>query len=235
MLFLSYPILGPGQVPDQHPVLVLVVSPHHIYIYITFFSRPTPIGGPWASHWLNKGGREGGRTLSSTNREPECSGGSFWWDSLSDYTRARPGHRAVSIRMDCVLVFRSNHQNDFFTTIFYGCNSRCKRSSSLILRPGLIKRDYTNNLLFWGIFWNGWNLCSPCCQTTHTIDQTYCMQWGKLGGQRIFLRFIFWSGVKKYQNQITCMYFVSCLCVCYCSVVGQTLLCINLTLLKFVN
>ena len=21
-----------------------------------FFSRPTPIGGPWASHWLNKGG-----------------------------------------------------------------------------------------------------------------------------------------------------------------------------------
>ena len=39
-----------------------------------FFSRPTPIGGPWASHWLNKGGRreeeeEGGRTPSSTNRE----------------------------------------------------------------------------------------------------------------------------------------------------------------------
>ena len=31
------------------------------------------------------------RTLSSTNRVP-------------DYTRARPGHRAVSIRMDCVLV-----------------------------------------------------------------------------------------------------------------------------------
>ena len=22
----------------------------------SFFSRPTPIGGPWASHWLNKGG-----------------------------------------------------------------------------------------------------------------------------------------------------------------------------------
>ena len=43
-----------------------------------------------------------GGTLSSTNREPECSGGSYW---VSDHTRARPGHRAVSIRMDCVLVY----------------------------------------------------------------------------------------------------------------------------------
>ena len=25
-----------------------------------------------------------------------------------DYTRARPGHRAVSIRIDCVLVFKSS-------------------------------------------------------------------------------------------------------------------------------
>ena len=33
--------------------------------------------------------------------------------------------------------FRCNHRNDFFTTISGGCNSRCKRSSSTILRPGL--------------------------------------------------------------------------------------------------
>ena len=34
--------------------------------------------------------------------------------------------------------FRCNHRNNFFTTISDGCNSRCKRSSSTILRPGLI-------------------------------------------------------------------------------------------------
>ena len=33
--------------------------------------------------------------------------------------------------------FRCNHRNNFFTTISDGCNSRCKRSSSTILRPGL--------------------------------------------------------------------------------------------------
>ena len=32
--------------------------------------------------------------------------------------------------------FRCNHRNNFFTTISDGCNSRCKRSSSTILRPG---------------------------------------------------------------------------------------------------
>ena len=29
----------------------------HFHIFcVLFFSQPTPIGGPWASHWLNKGG-----------------------------------------------------------------------------------------------------------------------------------------------------------------------------------
>ena len=39
------------------------------------------------------------RTLSSTTVDGTTLG--------PDYTRARPGHRAVSIRMDCVLVYYS--------------------------------------------------------------------------------------------------------------------------------
>ena len=34
---------------------------------------------------------------------------------------------------------RCNHRNDFITTISDGCNSRCKRSSSTIFRPGLLE------------------------------------------------------------------------------------------------
>ena len=40
-----------------YPVFLLLLS---CYCTIGFFSRPTPIGGPWDSHWLNKGGREEG-------------------------------------------------------------------------------------------------------------------------------------------------------------------------------
>ena len=82
-------------------------SPHQILMYYAiffteskvtctkycFFSRPTPIGGREIHiGWIREEGGGGGmRTLSSTNRKP-------------DSPRARPGHRAVSIRMDCVLV-----------------------------------------------------------------------------------------------------------------------------------
>ena len=53
-----------------------------------FFSRPTPIGGPWASHWLTKGGREGGTTLSSTNRKQEWYETFIWsWLTLSSCTQ----------------------------------------------------------------------------------------------------------------------------------------------------
>ena len=52
----------------------------------------------WDSHWLNKGGRrEGGGPLA------QPIGSHIIHERLN--TRARPGHRAVSIRIDCVLVF----------------------------------------------------------------------------------------------------------------------------------
>ena len=67
--------------------------------YYIFFSRPTPIGGREIHIGLlrEEGGREeeGGGTLSSTNRKHSVQSG---------HIRAKPGHRAVSIRMDCVLV-----------------------------------------------------------------------------------------------------------------------------------
>ena len=83
------------------------ISPH-VYIdnlnnILSFFSRPTPIGGRemhigWIREEEGGGGRrEEGGTLSSTNREPE-------WLHYTCVSKARPGHRAVSIRMDCVLV-----------------------------------------------------------------------------------------------------------------------------------
>ena len=47
-----------------------------------------------------------------------------------------------------MLFFRSNHWNDFFTTISDGCSSHCKRSSSTILRPGLVQA-LERKLWFW--------------------------------------------------------------------------------------
>ena len=60
---LFFQLKGFALFPWPHIVMLL----YHITTKV-FFSRPTPIGGPWASHWLNKGGREEGgggmRTLS---------------------------------------------------------------------------------------------------------------------------------------------------------------------------
>ena len=59
--------------------------------------------------------------------------------SFSDAFRCFPMFFQVStiINNYFLCFFRSNHPNNFFTTISDGCNTRCKQSSSTILRPGL--------------------------------------------------------------------------------------------------